>query len=1431
MAGLELDSDGIHLLRHWISTALHEQRQLQLQQQRKQQGVDGAVAGDGRPASPQAAPPHSGGYSGSDATAGDRAQLEGSVRSTSSSSDFATLPLAVATVTLGSGGGGAHDPLGGAVRRPTISGSRATTPLSPGAGLIGSSSSSSHGALSPSLLASMATTASPNGRSLVLARAAAAALTAQQTAEALVQEVQGELLFGEVAMATTSVGQAVAAVQASAASNSVLTAPGAAPPPHPITASWVECLFTRQVMCTTSRSSLCLLTPPAMLERARRERLDRQGRVAAAALARAASAEPYRFDSDDDAALAPEWDAYVEGALPDYLADMLNHPGQVLTEVERQALQQRAITALQCRRNGYLCVGLADGGVTLWTPYACARLESLCPSSSLAATLDRLAATVRTQFRDLHERITLERRRLAFEGNLRSAHHTEEEGAARMKERIRAMLMEHHIAQLQTEMAAGAGAGDDDDSSSGDEADAVERAMQPDTGLASTGGPASLQLGLSRPSSSAAALRREGSHAGTAKRPTIAEKRRGTTRTGGDDALGNTAGTSAAPATATPLVRGGSLEAELLASRPLLCLLLGIASPTELRARQLSPEDLCFLPFHVRSIASLGAFPAHCYDIAVTVAMRRLRRELVEEADELAREEAPMPTAETQPASPSPPPLAAGTPGGAGGTLRATPTPGHTAVVAQRKRRRLETVYDYHLPTLARAWWGNVDLTVATSGAAAAAAAAAATSASATAHSRGPSLMAVYPGALRMLLHRAMEGAPQVRHGDSTGGGGGGLQSVPSADFGVTVSSAQLPASAGTPQSSPHSTSLPHRQSSDHPQQQQQQQPGQHHHHQHHEHGASAAAGDGEYYYVCHGLQVAEVAAETQWEVEELSRASHRLQQALQPSPQLHSPPSHYTHSSSDFSEAPLPQLPPSSAAAVSAAVERQVRRELEARVAALSFRAVAAALLRNVQLTSLTSAGAAAAAVSGRGLLTMTRGPAAPSQGRGGAAGLVWVQATLRLQVHDAFVEPLLSWPTFALSTSPAPPPPPMHLVTAQARPTSGGGAHDFPSSSRRVSGAPLALKDGAGGLPHVLAFNASATTGVGPSAAAPAAGSGSPRPASGPRGAGPAAEVFLTELTSAGRAGGDAVGADSRPSTATPRPHRSRGHTQRGGGDALANADDANAPHRAGEDSDASQLVSLVELHGPYDANTTASLVEPPSTTLPSPGSQWQALASGSGGCSLSGTGPRDGGGGDFGSAEDAPLPGERRPGTPLAPTTGVPSVASRSLSSMSTLISVTSPLTGGSTGGGGVVGALPRRPSPQRLQRLLPPMAGHRVPLSRTGSSAPTTRGGGGSSSAVINAVSPSPSRPLTVKVSDPRYGVRSPVLPAATAAPPFGGAAPTRRAAPTSASSFHSPLRPTSSLTHGAAQQQQRNSRVAAMQPMTYFSLLGEAGTTK
>ncbi|KPA74294.1 hypothetical protein ABB37_09289 [Leptomonas pyrrhocoris] len=711
------------------------------------------------------------------------------------------------------------------------------------------------------------------------------ATTPRSIADALVQEVEEELLFGDTAPALCE-RRGSQPYAATAAVDTLAGRHGR----HPVTEGWVEPLFTRHAVAMASRSPLCLLTPPAMLERSRRERLDRQARRTAAELrlvsatAGAADAAPASEKASGGAQV--EWDAYVEGAPPDYLADMLSRPGQVLPEAERQALRQRTITALQCRRNGYLCVGHADGGVTLWTPYACGRLESLCPSTSLPASLERLSQSVRLHFEYVHERIVLERRRRAFEGAVHNRSHNEQEGKAHMKQRIRKLLLDHHLSQLHLEA--------DDGDTRGRDFREVRRMS-----VANVQPPA------------------------------------------------------------------GVWEGELLTMRPLLCLLLGIASPAELRAHQLSLEDLCFLPLRMESIASLEAFKAECYMEAVEMAVQRLRRELTEADDasptataaprrgdggvdsQLVPSRLGAPATSTTAASAY---LLSRSASLTAGRLRQISITSATTAVTSAVR----CVYDYPLSRLAQVL-------------------------NAPFHPYGSPGLTTFPGAVRLLLHRALEGAPLHA-------GTGRLS---------RVSLTHVHQAGAAPNAANASTTTT---------------------------AAAAANGpaEGEYFEVCHALQLAEVHAETQWEMGELHRLWTRLQRAEDPvRVRLDFSVSASSRSgrrgdAEDSVEDSSVRLPPGSAAAVSAAVHRQLLRELEGRLTALSQRTSAGSLLLHVGL-QLRSGGDV------RGTNSADSSCAFAFARRTPGSGLAWVQATMQQQSLFAFAEPRLQLPAPSLRRPPA--------------------------------------------------------------------------------------------------------------------------------------------------------------------------------------------------------------------------------------------------------------------------------------------------------------------------------------------------------------------------------------------------------------------------
>lgn len=697
-------------------------------------------------------------------------------------------------------------------------------------------------------------------------------------ADALVREVEDELLFGETAAAFQ---ESRAANGTTPTGDGAVAAASVARPVHPITEAWVEPLFTRHAVAMASRSPLCLLTPPAMLERSRRERLDRQAKRGTAARRRGVAGKKSEASVAASAA-AWEWDRYVEGAPPDYLADMLSRPGQVLPEAERQALRQRAITALQCRCNGYLCVGHADGSVSLWTPYACGRVESLCPTTSLPVSLERLSRSVRNHFQFVHERVVLERQRLAFEGSARRGGRGEHEGKAQMKQRIRKMLLSHHLSQLVSQ---------------GDE-DAVT----------------------------------------------------GSSRGYGNPNLAHRVGNSTAAATPT---RMGTLEQELHAMQPLLCLLLGVASPAELQARQLTLEDLCFLPLNMESIAALEAFRPTCYAAAAEVAVKRLWRELIESDDSGSG---------INKRGQDGGGVTAGAHGGGadehGGASTLSPRlslalgrmrMASSAIANHAGSGEVRSVYDYPLSVLAQALHTSFP----------------------------PSGLAAMPGAVRLLLHRALEGAPHNARGNRSS------RSSLARASGAHLTPSALDASPGGTTAATTSASA-----------------------------SAVGPAEGGYYEVCHGVQLAEVAAEALWELQELQRLYDKLQRAkdgsqgrLETASAARIPG--LRHRGDDTADDVSTPIPPGSAAAVNAAVQRQLEREWEGRLAALAQRTAANAQLRTLQLqatsssASATNAAASTDSCGGVGYTRLTRG-----------VGLAWVQATLRQQVHCTLAQPLLLLP-----------------------------------------------------------------------------------------------------------------------------------------------------------------------------------------------------------------------------------------------------------------------------------------------------------------------------------------------------------------------------------------------------------------------------------
>ncbi|KAG5510940.1 hypothetical protein JKF63_06441 [Porcisia hertigi] len=915
---LELDANGVMLLREWVAAALTEQRLFQQHHTGDAESVQGAQQ-----------PPQ---QSGRNSTALSDTQGGGgdafSRRSLSNSSGFTALPPMPSSIE------GRAVPDSGAARVDADRGL--------GAGGVGNETR------------------------------APAALTSEQLAEALVQEVEEELLFG-VSVTTTKMTTGISATPPPA-----FTPEEEATPSNPITDTWVECLFTRHAVCITSRSPLSLLTPPAMLERARRERQDRRGRITAAA----ASGNAAGSGSE-----ALEWDAYVEGTLPNYLTEILNHPNHVLTMSEQQALQQRSITTLKCRRNGYLCIGHADGGVTLWTPYACARLESLCPSTTLVSTLDRLVASVKAQFHYAVERAVAQRQRIAYEGALTNAPQGEEEEVAYMKNRIRTMLLGFHLDKLQSE-------GTGDEGRKGSAADKLTHRDQDTECQSSQSTPGTRALHHHSPGSPVA-------------------ERRDSVLVSADGGT-HCAAKSGVPA--QPFVYG-SIEAELLTMRPLLCLLLGVSSPAQLRARQLSLEDLFFLPLQMRSIAFFEGFNPQCYDMAVDVAMHRLQRELIEVSNESATEQPHFagrvfPDALTaavvqgvSTVSASVTPLASHDPryGSSHGLdavwSRQGVTSGHLC------RTRLRSIYDYRLSSLVQAWCNGADLL-----------------------HHGASGAADFPGALRLLLHRAMEGLPHLSDAaaaeNSSCAEGNEVKThgrASSVGFGPSGAT-----QGTTAQTDPAHSVLPKTFVT----------------------ADSTAQADGEYYEVCHALQVAEVKAETLWEVEELDRVYQQLQNFIataDASPMTRRPWGEA--GLSGVGESHPAQLPRLSTAAVADAVSRQLRRGIEMRVTALSNRMVAASLLRDIKIRFRPPPPPP----------PPTRAAQLPPAAFQQSGAVGWVLHVLHEQARQAFRQPRLTW------KQPAP-----SLPTRSLASTSKPSLSNEPIRERESQSDPTALSETASASYH---------------------------------------------------------------------------------------------------------------------------------------------------------------------------------------------------------------------------------------------------------------------------------------------------------------------------------------------------------------------------
>ncbi|KAH8614163.1 hypothetical protein ERJ75_000752700 [Trypanosoma vivax] len=174
-----------------------------------------------------------------------------------------------------------------------------------------------------------------------------------------------------------------------------------------ISADWVEFLFRRHAVNTVGNSPISLLSQEAILERARRERQERvnyliqymeekNSRTKQEAEGTTSQIRP----ATQQGSLSFNWNAFLEGSPPDWIAEMLRHrlEGEAHEEECFYLDENDAVQSITTRRNGILYVGSADGSVSVWTLYACARLLEFCPGSPLVAGIRRIGEVVKSQF-------------------------------------------------------------------------------------------------------------------------------------------------------------------------------------------------------------------------------------------------------------------------------------------------------------------------------------------------------------------------------------------------------------------------------------------------------------------------------------------------------------------------------------------------------------------------------------------------------------------------------------------------------------------------------------------------------------------------------------------------------------------------------------------------------------------------------------------------------------------------------------------------------------------------------------------------------------------------------------------------------------------------------------------------------------------------
>lgn len=218
---------------------------------------------------------------------------------------------------------------------------------------------------------------------------------------------------------------------------------------HLIASRWVEALFQRHAMFMSDNCPLTFLSPTAALERARREKLEREKSMIVSQQSSGAQAVN-DSESNPQKLRKGNWDEFVEGVIP--RVQPTSTKQGVMVEMERLLASDMGVIRIYTRRNGYVFIGLEDGTVSLWTPYACARVTQICSSMTLSSSIYYLGESVKKEFTQLYEMITLQRQRLAFETD-RSLGRNPTEGESKIKAKIKSMLVNHQLQKMKKKTA------------------------------------------------------------------------------------------------------------------------------------------------------------------------------------------------------------------------------------------------------------------------------------------------------------------------------------------------------------------------------------------------------------------------------------------------------------------------------------------------------------------------------------------------------------------------------------------------------------------------------------------------------------------------------------------------------------------------------------------------------------------------------------------------------------------------------------------------------------------------------------------------------------------------------------------------------------------------------------------------------------------